>query len=152
MGAFKDALTELSALAVSGVRNNYPISAVPDEVSRAQLPALLTLPLTPKDRLFPEQGRGFETMAFSSGVKTVTYAVTHLLLAAPLTNANGLKSNLPLLVDLIDSYFAVLGANVLLTDKLLQPPQVRVEPGVFKHSTTEYFGCAFRHLWVVRAE
>jgi hypothetical protein len=152
MGAFRAAITELAALNITGIRNNYDINAVPDELSRAQLPALLILPLTPKDRLFPEQGRGFETLAFSNGAKTVTYALTHLLLVAPLTNGNGFKSNLPPLVDLIDAYFVTLSANVTLNGRLLEPPQVRVEPGILRHGTTEYIGCAFRHLWVVRAE
>jgi hypothetical protein len=149
MGAFRAAMNALAALNISGIRNNYGIDTVPDDLSRAQLPALLVLPLTQKDRLFPEQGRGFEAMAFSGGMKTVTYSVTHLLLAAPLTGGSGFKSNLPLLVDLIDVYFEALGANVLLNGTLLEPPQVRVEPGVFRHGTTEYFGCAFRHLWVL---
>ncbi|MBC8099585.1 MAG: hypothetical protein H7Y11_09085, partial [Armatimonadetes bacterium] len=63
MGAFQDALTQLAALTVSGVRVNYGIAAVPDELSRAQLPALLVLPLTPQDRLFPERGDGFTALA-----------------------------------------------------------------------------------------
>jgi hypothetical protein len=54
------------------------------------------------------------------------------------------------LVTLIDAYFAALAGNVTLGGTLLQPTVVRVEPGVFQHGTTAYFGCAFRHTWVVK--
>ncbi|MBC8172186.1 MAG: hypothetical protein H7X77_10955, partial [Anaerolineae bacterium] len=56
MGAFADALTELAGLTVTGVHTNFAIEDVPDELSRAQLPALLTLPLVQHKRLFPERG------------------------------------------------------------------------------------------------
>lgn len=152
MGAFADALSELAGLTVSGVHTNFALDAVPEELSRAQLPALLTLPLVRQKYRYPDRGEGFETLAFSDGLRSVTYTVTHLLLVAPVTNGLGLRSALPELVALIDAYFAVLSASVTLNGTLLYPPKVRVECDVFKHGTTDYFGCAFRHEWVVRAE
>ncbi len=152
MGAFAAALTELAGLTVTGVRHNFAIEDVPDDLSRAQLPALLTLPVLQENRLFAERGAGFETLAFSAGPRTVTYAVTHLLLVAPVPAGQGIRASLPLLVDLIDAYFAALSATVTLNGALLDPPRVRVEPGKFRHGTTEYYGCAFRHLWTVRAD
>jgi hypothetical protein len=85
MTPFRGALTNLAGLTVSGVTHNYDVDAVPDDVSRAQLPALLVLPGDPQDIGFKPRGQGFEALAFSSGPRTVSYAVTHLLLVAPVS-------------------------------------------------------------------
>ena len=150
MTLFRTALTSLSALSVTGVSNNFDLDAVPDDLSRAQLPVLLVLPVEIADNeFFKQRGHGFEAVAFGSGPRTVTYTVTHLLLVAPVSAGKGLRSHLPLLIDLIDDYFAALGADVTLGGALLEPAQVRVEPGVFKHGDIDYHGCAFRHTWVM---
>lgn len=151
MATFRTALTNLSSLSVAGVVKNYDIDTAPDELSRAQLPALLALPGETQDgELFKERGRGFEAIAFSSGAKTVTYAVTHLLLVAPVSAGRGMRSHLPTLVTLIDNYFAALAADVTLSGALLEPAHVKVEPGVFTHGEIEYHGCAFRHMWLLQ--
>jgi hypothetical protein len=151
MATFRTALTNLAALAVSGVVRNYDIDAVPDEFSRTQLPALLVLPgETRDDELFKERGQGFQAIAFSSGARTITYTVTHLLLVAPVSAGRGMRSHLPTLVTLIDNYFAALAANVTLTSALLEPARVKVEPGVFTHGDIHYHGCAFRHTWLLQ--
>jgi hypothetical protein len=150
MALFRTALTHLAGLAVPGVSHNYDVDAVPDELSRAQLPALLVLPgESQDDRLFRERGRGFEAVAFSAGARTVTYTVTHLLLSAPVSAGAGARTHLPQVIDLIDAYFAVLGGDVTLGGALLEPLRVTVEPGVFAHGAVEYHGCAFRHTWVM---
>lgn len=151
MATFRTALTNLSSLSVTGVVKNYDIDAVPDEMSRTQLPALLVLPgETQDDELFKERGRGFEAIAFSSGARTVTYTVTHLLLVAPVSAGRGMRSHLPTLVTLIDNYFTALAANVTLSSALLEPARVKVEPGAFTHGGIEYHGCAFRHTWLLQ--
>jgi hypothetical protein len=151
MATFRTALTNLSSLAVSGVVRNYDVDAVPDELSRTQLPVLLVLPgETQDDELFKQRGQGFQAIAFSSGAKTVTYTVTHLLLVAPVSAGRGMRSHLPTLVTLIDSYFAALAANVTLSNALLEPASVKVEPGAFSHGDTAYHGCAFRHTWLIQ--
>ena len=150
MTLFRTALTSLSALSVTGVSNNFDLDVVPDDLSRAQLPALLVLPVEIEDNeLLRQRGQGFEAVAFGGGPRSVTYTVTHLLLVAPVSAGRGLRSHLPLLIDLIDDYFAALGADVTLGGALLEPTQVRVEPGVFKHSDVDYHGCAFRHTWIM---
>ncbi len=151
MATFRTALTNLAALTVSGVVKNYDVDAVPDDLARTQLPALLVLPgETQDDELFKQRGQGFQAIAFSSGAKTVTYAVTHLLLVAPVSAGRGMRSHLPTLVTLIDNYFAALAANVTLSNALLEPASVKVEPGVFVHGAIEYHGCAFRHTWLIQ--
>jgi hypothetical protein len=72
MTPFRSALTNLSALTVSGVTHNYDVDAVPDSLARAQLPALLVLPgETQDDQFFKERGAGFVALAFSGGARTV---------------------------------------------------------------------------------
>jgi hypothetical protein len=144
MATFRSALTALAGLSVPGVLHNYDVSAVPDQISRAQLPALLVLPGDVSER-----GEGFQALAFSGSARTITYAVTHLLLVAPTTDGAGLRSHYPRLIDLIDAYFAALGASVTLGGALLEPPKVTVEPGTFTHGDATFHGCALRHLWLV---
>ncbi len=147
---FRTALTRLSTLSVTGVTNNYDVDAVPDEISRVQLPVLLVLPVDTQDEhLVKDYGEGFQAIAFSNGARTVTYTVTHLLLVAPVSTGKGLRSHLPTLIDLIDAYFDALGDDVMLNDTLLEPAQVKVEPGVFTHGSVEYHACAFRHTWLI---
>jgi len=150
--SFRSALTQLAALTVSGVSHNYDVDAVPDVLARGQLPALLVLPGSSQDtRLFQQRGKGFQAIAFSSGARTVTYTVTHLLLVTPTSAGHGLRSNLPRLIDLIDAYFEALAANVTLNGALLEPARVEVEPGTFEHGEAGYHGCAFRHTWLIEA-
>lgn len=150
MATFRSALTALAGLTVSGVLHNYDVNAVPDQISRAQLPALLVLPGDVSERRpFRERGEGFHALAFSGSARTITYAVTHLLLVAPVTDGAGARSHYPRLIDLIDAYFAALGANVTLGGTLLEPPKVTVEPGIFTHGDTAFHGCALRHLWLI---
>ena len=150
MATFRTALTNLSALAVAGVTRNYDVDAVPDEVSRTQLPALLVLPGETDDSdVTKERGKGFEAIAFSSGAKTVTYTVTHLLLVAPVSAGRGMRSHLPGLIDLIDAYFAAFKSIVTIDGALLEPAHVKVQPGVFQYGESLYHGCAFRHTWLM---
>ena len=148
---FRTALTALSDLSVTGVSANYDVDAVPDAINRGQLPVLLVLPIEIDEerRLFQERGEGFRSIAFSDGAKTVTYTVRHLLLVAPAAAGSGIRDHLPDLIDLIDSYFTALSTAVTLGGELLEPTQVRVEPGIYTHGGVEYVGCAFRHIWLI---
>lgn len=151
---FSAALTQLAQLTVAGVAHNYGITSVPDVPQRAQLPALLVLPLLPEmhdSRLYRETAKGFEVLAFSSGLKSVTYLVTHLLLIAPTGQSKGLRAHVPQMVSVCDAYFTALSANPLLSATLLQPARVRVEPGLFTFGGQDYYGCAFRHTWLIQA-
>ncbi len=150
MATFRTALAQLSALSVSGVRNNYDLDELPLSLHCAQMPALLVMPLESQaDRRFRERRDSLQTAAFSGGTKTVYYTVTHLLLVAPSEAGLGLRSHLPRLVDLIDGYTAALSADVTLGDQLLAPARVGVEPGVFPYGERDFYGCAFRHTWLL---
>ena len=150
MATFRAALTQLASLSVRGVRNNFDLDETPNSLHSAQLPALLVLPVElDADRLFRERKDSLQTAAFSGGAKSVYYSVTHLLLAAPAEAGLGLRSQMPRLVDLIDSYTAALSADVTLGDQLLAPARVGVEPGRFPFGEREFYGCAFRHTWLL---
>lgn len=151
---FRIALTALAGLQVTGVQNNYDIDIVPTFFSRAQLPVLVVLPIEDdfgnNQRLFRDRSSGFESLPFSNGPRTVEFLVTHLLLIDPVTSGVGLRSHMPELIDRIDSYFAALALNPTLGGLLLEPTRVRVEAGAFTYSEIRYYGCAFRHQWVVQ--
>lgn len=151
MTPFREALTALASLTVSSISHNYDVDSVPDALARPQLPALLVLPIDLNDQASTkQQGKGFEAIAFSSGARTVTYTVTHLLLTAPVETGRGLRSHLATLIDLIDAYFDALGADVTLGGNLLEPARVRVEPGIYPYGGITYHGVAFRHTWVIQ--
>jgi hypothetical protein len=152
MGSFRTALSTLASLSVSGVVHNYDVDQVPDTLTRAQLPALLVLPTDTGGERLParERGAGFHAVAFGSGARTVTYSVTHLLLVAPVGAGKGIRSHLPTLSDLLDAYFAALGANVTLGGALDEPARVTIDPGIFTHGGVQYYGCALRHTWIVQ--
>ncbi len=147
---FHAALTALAALPVASVPHKFALDTVPDTLSRAQLPALVILPLEPRSLgLSRDRSDGFEASAFSSGPRSFSYTVTHLLLAAPSTGTN-LRSHLTALVNHIDAYTAALSADALLGGTLLEPARVRVEPGVYTFGLVSYYGCAFRHTWLIQ--
>lgn len=150
MATFRAALTNLSLLRVSGVRNNFDIDELPLTIAPAHLPALLILPLElEKDRRFRERNEGLQTITFSGNAKTASYALTHLLLAAPVDRGLGMRSHLPQLVDLVDSYLASLAGDLTLGESLIAPARVGVEPGVFPFDSKSFYGCAFRHTWLM---
>ena len=148
--SFQTALTNLAGLTVTGISHNFGIDAVPDSLHRAQLPALLVMPIaTQDDSLFQESGQAFEGVAFGDGTKTVQYISTHLLIVAPAQKGKGLQDNLPSLITSIDNYFTALSADVTLGGALEHPAEIKVEPGIYKVGNTDYIGCAFRHRWII---
>lgn len=150
--SYQDALTHLATWQVAGVAQHYGIAALPNRLTRAQLPALLVLPLEleAERRLFQERGEGFVASAFSGGMKRATLTPTHLLLLAPQESGAGLRTHTPALVAVIDAYLATLAADAMLGGTLALPAQVRVETGVYTLDDVAYVGCAFRHTWTVR--
>lgn len=145
----RTALDHLATLSVSGISQHYGIDALPEQIQRVQLPALLVQVIDTQERLFQERGKGFETIAFDNGARSVTYAVLHLMLMAPLESSAGMRSHLPGLVDAIDAYFDALALDIRLGGTLLEPPNVKVEPGIFQMGGVDYVGCAFRHTWLI---
>ena len=152
MATFRAALTQLSIMNMDGVRNNYDLAELPNALHSAQLPALLVMPIElERERLFRRREDSLQTAAFSGGAKTIYHSATHLLLVAPSDAGLGLRSHLPRLVDLIDNYTAAMAADVTLGDTLLTPARVSVEPGLYRYGERDFYGCAFRHSWLLEA-
>ena len=152
MAQFRKALSQLTQLSVAGIRNNYDIDQLPEALHSPQLPALLALPIElERERIFQQREDSLQLAAFSGAAKSVSYRLTHLLLVAPVDAGLGLRTHLPLLIDLVDSYSAALAADITLGDRLQLPARVSIEPGVFSYGGGEYFGCAFRHIWLLAA-
>jgi len=147
--SFHNALGNLAVMSVTGVTHNYSIYDIPETLERPELPVLLVMPLDTQDnRLFREKGSGFQAMAFASGTHTVNYTMTHLLLVAPVNNT-GMRDHLPTLVNIVDAYFDAIKLDALLGGQLLEPTQIHVEPDIYEHGGVRYFGCAFRHSWLI---
>ncbi len=145
------ALTRLASLSVAGIIHNYDVDTLPESLNRVQLPALMVLPITPPaTKLTRGTGEAFQSIAFSSGPRSITIAVTHLLLVAPVTSGRGSRSHLPNVVDLMDAYCLTLAADPRLNDTLLEPARVQLEPGDFTYAHATYHGCAFRHTWLIQ--
>lgn len=150
MASFRLALAQLAAMNVDGIRNNYDLDELPNSLVNAQLPALLVSPIElERERLFRERADSLQTATFSGGAKTIYYKVTHLLLSAPKESGLGIRSHLPQLVDMIDAYTAAIAKDVTLGDTLLAPARLGVEPGLFPYGEGEFYGCAFRHTWLL---
>ena len=152
MATFRAALTQLASLEIAGIRNNYDLAELPNALHSAQLPALLVLPIElERERLFRRREDSLQTAAFSGGAKEIAHSATHLLLVAPGEAGLGIRSCLPRLIDLIDRYTAAIAADVTLGGTLLTPARVSVEPGVYRYGERDYYGCAFRHSWLLEA-
>jgi hypothetical protein len=147
MPTFRTACTALAALTIPGITHNYDLDQLPDELSRAQLPALLILPLMLEDLPKTDHGTAYQAIAFSSGPRTVTYRLTHLLLLQPRPTGRGSRTQLPALVTAIDNYIATLAAHPTLSDQLTQPAHIEVIPRYIPYGGLTYLGCAFHHTW-----
>lgn len=145
------ALTRLASLTVAGVIHNFDVDTLPDSLNRVQLPALLVLPITPPTtKITRASGDGFQAIAFSGGLRTITVTVTHLLLVTPVDSGRGLRSHVPRVVDLMDAYCTALAADPLLNNTLIEPAQVQLEPAEYLYGHATYHGCAFRHTWRIQ--
>ena len=152
MATFRAALTQLSIMNIAGVRNNYDLAELPNTLHSAQLPALLVMPVElDRERLFRRREDSLQTAAFSGSAKTIYHSATHLLLVADRQAGLGIRSHLPRLIDLIDSYTAAISADVTLGETLLAPARVSVEPGIYNYGEHDFYGCAFRHSWLLEA-
>ena len=146
---YRAALDHLASLTIPGLRHNYAIDKLPPRLERAELPALILLPLELQpERLFSDRG-GFQRISFGGQARQFSTTLTHLMLIAPAQGGPGLRAQLPLLVDCIDAYAAVLGADLTLGGRLAEAARIQVEPGLYEFGGQQYIGCAFRHTWQI---
>lgn len=146
--SLQQALNALAALPISGV-NVYGVGALPQTLQRADLPALLVLPLALSDLpLLPSDGLTAAT--FEQGSAHAQISVTHLLLLTTTEAARPLRATLPALVVYVDAVLAAYAADPLLDDALAEPLRAHAELGVYRWGTDPFYGCAFRHRWLLR--
>ncbi len=143
------ALEALGALPVTGVAHHFGIEALPNQLSRAQLPCLLVMPLDTEQGIFQERGQGFVMSAFENGAKTVQFTTSHWLLVAPVSQGVGLRAHLPTLITLTDAYLIALKDDPLLGGALLEPAKVTLECKVLAWGEGAFYGCVFRHTWLI---
>lgn len=148
--SLKTALNNLGLLNVVGIAHNYGINDLPESLSRAQLPALLVMPIDKQtDSFYQERGLAFTAAAFANGTKSARFVVNHLLLLAPVKQGEGMRDHLEALADSIDAYMEAIAADLTLGGALEEAANVSIETGIFSHGTGQYYGCAFRHTWII---
>lgn len=140
----RQAFDTLAALPVPNV-NTFGIDALPEVLERAHLPALLVLPHEQSAAL---SGAGLSVDTFG-GAHQVTLGLTHLLLWSPARAHSPIRKHIPALIDGVDAVLSALAADPLLGGHLAQPPQMRLEIGVFEYGSAHFLGCAFRHTWLL---
>lgn len=161
MPSMAAALTALGAMGLAsalsqaiippyGVRNSYdPISppgsatALPDKLSRAQLPCLL---------IYPEVGldQGMELLTFMGGVPRLRFAVTQLYIGVE-SSPLGVANALPGQIAFLDAYNAYVKANPLLpidTSPIYQAVlKYTVDIGLTEYAEVQYHSIAFKHIF-----
>lgn len=149
---YASALAALGTILIPGVRRHYPASALPGILTRAGLPALVLLPGEGEDAAppFARRGEAFETLALSGRPREATAHALHLLLIARETQGAGRTYALGQLAALTDAYLNALAADPLLSGCLVRPTTFTVEQGVFGYGGRRYYGCRFRHTWLLR--
>ena len=139
----------LDALATLTYPNliHYREDALPNTLTRSDLPCLLVLPF---GYLSADYGHAFETIAFNGGAHIVQFSLTHLLLVAPVMSGAGMRSHLLTLIEHIDAYITTLSAHLTLGESLASPLQFSIQPNTYDYGGIRYIGCAFQHTWRVR--
>ncbi len=146
--SLQHALNALAALPISGV-NAYGVGALPAVAQRATLPALLVVPFDLPDLpLLPSDGLSAAT--FEQGSTHAQISVTHLLLLTTTEAAQPLRATIPALIAAVDAVLAAYAADPLLGDALAEPMRVRAALGVYPWGVSRFYGCAFRHQWLLR--
>lgn len=143
------ALNALASLTIPGVRHNYGIATLPERIGRAALPALLVIP-TFDDGSRRDYGE-FRMGAPAGSQALIRYAVTHLLLHAPIGAGTGANDELPTLITLLDNYAAVLKTDPRLGGTLYYPASYTISIAPVDYGGSRYFGARLWHTWTISA-
>jgi hypothetical protein len=144
--AWRDAFTNLSTIAVSGVATSYDLDGLPNALPAEALPALA--PAFPQHRERREGMEGLAVLTFDGARWTATMHVEHVLYWLPAWSEAGLAAVLPALVEAIDDYLAAVSADGTLDSALDEELVIlEVAPGVVTYAGTRYYGVRFLHRW-----
>ncbi len=144
--AWRDAFTNLSAIAVTGVATSYDLDDLPNALPAEALPALA--PAFPQRRERREGMEGLAVLTYDGGVWTAALHVEHVLYWLPAWSEAGLAAVLPALVEAIDDYLAAVSADGTLDGALDEELAIlEVAPGVVTYAGTRYYGVRFVHRW-----
>lgn len=148
-GPLHTALDALAALSIPGIRTNFAMDAIPEKITRAQLPALILVPMldATRRRKYGEFG-----MAAPAGAQALAnYLITHLLLFKPVGTGLGARSSLPGLVDLVDAYAGALRTDAHLGGALFYPVSYSVFIAPIHFAGVEYHAAQFWHTLTIQA-
>lgn len=148
-GPLHTALDALAALSVPGIRTNFALDAIPEKITRAQLPALILVPMLDATRRRKYGEFGIASPSGSQGL--ASYLITHLLLYKAVGSGLGARSSLPGLVDLVDDYAATLRADSHLGDTLFYPVSYSVFIAPINFAGVEYHAAQFWHTLTIQA-
>jgi len=143
---WRTAFTNLAAISVTGVTTRYDLSALPNTLPAAELPALVPGFAASAGGADSE---GLSTLVYDGSVWRSTLAVEHILCYQPSWSDAGLATVLPNIITVVDNYLAAIKANGKLSGALDEDLQItRIEPGVFDYGGVRYYGARFTHRWV----
>src|SRR5579864_1584964 len=140
-GALHTALTALAAINVTGVNHNYQMEALPERISRAALPVLLTLPMMDGQGL--RKRAEWEIGSPNGSIAIAQYYVTHMLLYSQTGQFRSVAGMLPGLTDIEDNYAAAIKANATLGGTLYYPISFYSLPGEQLWAGVPYIGAKF---------
>ena len=137
----------MAALSVAGVTHSYSVDNVPERLTRASLPMLMTMPFLDGGGL--RKRDEFEMITPTGSLALVIYYVTHMLLYAPTGQYRNAAAGLVGLTDLMDTYANVIRANSTLGGLLYVPLQYFSLPGDILWGGVPYLGVRFVHRFVM---
>jgi len=144
--SWRDAITNLAGIGVSGVTTSYDLDGAPDVLPAADLPALI--PAFPAGR-GPDDLPGLATLTYDGSAWLAGLIVEHVLYWTPAWSDAGLGAVLPALVDAVDAYLSAVSTDGTLDGELGQPLEIeRVEVGVMIYAGVKFYGARFRHKWL----
>jgi len=140
-GPLHMALTALGGLSITGVNHNYTMENVPERISRAALPVLLTLPMMDGQGL--RKRSEWEIASPNGAIALGQYWVTHLLLYSQTGQYRNVAGTLPGFTDVLDNYGVAIKANATLGGTLYFPISYYALPGDQLWAGVPYLGAKF---------
>ena len=137
--------TVANALTGIGTVQSFDLDAIPDKITRAQLPCLI---------LLPEVGgeRGYRPLTFMGNAGQMVFDATHILFFEETANLSARKV-LPGLLSQLDNYITAAQAQKFLDTQASPPNQVvitfTVNVNTGSYGGIEYHTLEFKHHYEI---